>query len=131
MQKPILSLGRLAQQVYWSDLRADSGTLFFLDKTQTKLSHTQLHKEERLFFVKATMVAPWTTAGVSDEVAVQMPVGPQMLEDVEEPMPARPASLRDPGTPDQLVMEQHSLTHFPSQLWCKMCVESRGHDSPH
>ena len=28
-------------------------------------------------------------------------------------------------------MEQHSLTHFPSQLWCKMCVESRGHDSPH
>ena len=27
-------------------------------------------------------------------------------------------------------MEQHSLTHFPSQPWCKMCVESRGHDSP-
>ena len=34
-------------------------------------------------------------------------------------------------TPDQIVMEQHSLTHFPSQPWCKMCVESRGHDSPH
>ena len=29
-----------------------------------------------------------------------------MLEDVEEPMPARPATLRDPGTPDQIVMEQ-------------------------
>ena len=28
-------------------------------------------------------------------------------------------------------MEHHSLTHFPSQPWCKMCVESRGHDSPH
>ena len=28
-------------------------------------------------------------------------------------------------------MEQHNLTHFPSQPWCKMCVESRGHDSPH
>ena len=28
-------------------------------------------------------------------------------------------------------MEQHSLTHFPSQSWCKMCVESRGRDSPH
>ena len=58
-------------------------------------------------------------------------MGPQMLEDVEEPMPARPATLRDPGTPDQIVMEQHNLTHFPSQPWCKMCVESRGHDSPH
>ena len=46
-------------------------------------------------------------------------------------MPARPATLKDPGTPDQLVMEQHSLTHFPGQPWCKMCVESRGHDSPH
>ena len=102
-------------------------------KTQTKQSHTQLHKEESLFFVKGTMVAPLTTAAVGDEVTqeIQMPVGPQMLEDVEDPMPARPATLRDPGTPDQTVMEQHSLTHFPSQPWCKMCVESRGHDSPH
>ena len=68
------------------------------------------------------MVAPLTTAGVSDEVAqeLQMPMGPQMLEDVEEPMPARPATLRDPGTPDQIVMAQHNPTHFPSQPWCKM-----------
>ena len=133
VQKPILSLGRLAQQGYWSDLRADTWTLFFLDKIQTKRSHTQLHKEESLFLVKGTMVGPLTTAGVSDEVAqeIQMRVGPQMLEDVEEPMPARPATLRDPGTPDQIVMEQHNLTHFPSQPWCKMCVESRGHGSPH
>ena len=60
------------------------------------------------------MVAPLTTAGVSDEVAqeIQMPVGPQMLEDVEEPMLARPATLRDPGTPDQIVTEQHNPTHF-------------------
>ena len=132
MHQPILSLGRLAQQGYWSDLRADTGTLFFPDKTQTKRSHTQLHKKESLFFVKKTMVAPMTTAGVSDEVAqeIQMPVGPQMLEDVEEPMPARPATLRKPGTPDQIVMEQNNLTHFPSQPWCKMCVESRGHDAP-
>ena len=84
-------------------------------------------------FVKGMMVAPLSTAGVSDEVAqeLQMAMGPQMLEDVEEPMPARPTTLRDPGTPDQIVMEQHSPTHFPSQPWCKMCVESRGHDSPH
>ena len=27
-----------------------------------------------------------------------MPIGPQMLEDVEEPMLAHPATLRDPGT---------------------------------
>ena len=32
-KKPILSLGRLAQQGYWSDLRSDTGTLFFPDKT--------------------------------------------------------------------------------------------------
>ena len=54
------------------------------------------------------LVAPLSTAGVSDEVAqeLQMPMDPQMLEDVEEPMPARPATLRVPGTPDQIVMEK-------------------------
>ena len=35
VQKPIFSLGCLAQQGYWSDLRADTCTLFFLDKVQT------------------------------------------------------------------------------------------------
>ena len=91
VQKPILSLGCLAQQGYWSDLRADTGTLFFPDKIQSKHSQTQLHKGESMFFVKGTMVPPLSTAGVSDEVAsqLQMPIGPQMLEDVEEPMPAR------------------------------------------
>ena len=39
--KPILSLGCLPQHGYWSDLRADTGTLFFLDKIQTKHSQTQ------------------------------------------------------------------------------------------
>ena len=70
---------------------------------------------------------------MSDEVAqeLQVPMGPQMLEDVEEPMLARLATLRDPCTPDRIVMEQYSLTHFPSQPWCKMCVESRGRDAPH
>ena len=57
VQKPILSLGRLAQQVYWSDLRALEHC-FFIDKTQTKHTHTLLHREESLFFVKGTMVAP-------------------------------------------------------------------------
>ena len=54
VRKPILSLGRLAQQEYWSDLRTDIGTQFFPDKIQTKRSHTQLYKEESLFFVKGT-----------------------------------------------------------------------------
>ena len=125
VQKPILSLGRLAQQEYWSDLRADTGTLFFPDKTQTRCSRTQLQKEESLFFFKWTMVAPLTTAGVSGEVSqeIQMPVVPQMLEDVEEPMPARPATLRDPGTPDQIVMEQHTLAHFRVNLGVR-CVSN-------
>ena len=72
-------------------------------------------------------MAPLSTAGVSDDVAQesQRPIGPQMLCDVEEPMLARLATLKDPGTPDQIVLEQHSLTPLPSQPWCKMCVESR------
>ena len=116
-----------------SDLRADIGALFFLEKSQTKHSQTQLHKEESLFFVKEMLVALLSTAGVSDEVVeeLEMPIGPQLLDDVEEPMLVRPATLKDLGTPDQIVMEQHSLTHFPSQPWCKMCVESRGRHSPH
>ena len=44
VQKPILSLGRLAQQGYWSDLRADTGTLFLPDKIQTKRSHSCTRK---------------------------------------------------------------------------------------
>ena len=107
--------------------------LFFPDTIQTNHSQTQLHKEESLFFVKGMLVAPLLKAGVSEEVAQksQMPISPQILDDVEEPMPARPATLKDPGTPDRIVKEQHSLTHFPSQPWCKMCVDSRGRDSPH
>ena len=59
------------------------------------------HKEGSLFFVKGVLKAPFVTAGVSDDVApeLQMPIGPQMLDDVEEPMPPRPATLKDPGTP--------------------------------
>ena len=103
----IMFLGRLAQQRYWSDHRADTGTQFFLDEIQTKRIHTQLHKEESLFFVKGMLVAPLWTTGVSEEVAqeLQTPIGPQMLEDVEEPMLARPATLRDPCIFDQIVLE--------------------------
>ena len=50
------------------------------------------------------MVAPLSTAGVSDEVAqeLQMPMSPQMLEDVEESDALLVLQqLGDPGTPDQ------------------------------
>ena len=76
------SLRCLAQQGYWSDLCADSGTLFFLEQTQTKRSHTQLHKEQSLFFVKGMMVALSTTVGVSVAPELQMLMGPK-LENVE------------------------------------------------
>ena len=110
----------------WGDLRADTSTLFFLDRIQTQHSQTQLHNEETLFYVKGMLMAILVRAGVSDDVAqeLQMPIGPQALEDVEEPMPSRPATLKDPGTPEQIVLDQHSLTHFPSQPCCKVCVES-------
>ena len=35
--------------MYWSDLRADTGTLFFPDKILTTHSQTQLRKEESFF----------------------------------------------------------------------------------
>ena len=115
-----------------SDLRANTGTLFFPSKIQTKHSQTQLHKEDSLFFGKGMMDAPLSTAGVSDEVAqdLQMPIGPQMLEDVEEPMLARPATLRDPGTPDQIVMTAQSDTLSESAL-VQDVRRTQGHDSPH
>ena len=41
------SLRCLVQQAYWSDLRIDAGTLFYLDRIQTPHSQTQLHLEDR------------------------------------------------------------------------------------
>ena len=103
VQRPILPLG--------CSLSRGTGVIFvqtlvhcsFLTRSRRNTAKTQLHKEESLFFIKGMMVAPWSTAGVSDEVAeeLQMPMGPQMLEDVDQPMPARSATLRDPGTPDK------------------------------
>ena len=60
-----------------------------------------------------------------------MPSGPHALGDLEEPTPVHPATFKDPSTPAQIVLDQHSLTQSPSQNWCKVCAESRGRDSPH
>ena len=121
----MLTLGCLAQQGYWSDLRTDTGTLFFPDRIQAKHSCTRK--------TVCSLSKRWHPAGMSDDVAqeLRMPIGPQALEDLEERMPSRPATLKDPGTPDQIVLDHHSLTHFTSQPWCNLCVESRGRDSPH
>ena len=85
-------------------------------------SQTQLHREESLFFVKGMLMSPLVTAGVGDDAAqeLQMTSGSQALEDVEGTMPSRPATQKDPGTLDQIVLDPHSLTHFPSHLtqWC-------------
>ena len=52
-----------------------------------------------------------------------MPMGPQMLEDVQEPMPARSATLRDLGTPYQIVMEQDINHHIEnSRKSTQLCV---------
>ena len=74
-----------------------------------------------------------STAVVSEEVAqeLQMPMGPQMLDDVEEPMPARPPTLRDPGTPDQTVMEQTQFDSLSESTLVQDVRRSRGHESPH
>ena len=109
--------------------------LFFFHRIQTQHSQTQLHEKDCLFFVKEMLVAPLVTAGVCVCVDVpqelQMMIGPQEMEDVEEQMSLRPSTLKDPGTLYQIVLDQHSLTHFPSQPLCEVCVESRGRDSPH
>ena len=120
-----LSLGCLARQVCWSDLRADPGALYFPDKIQTQHSQTQLHKEESLFFVRGMLTASMVTAGVSDDVfqELQMPLGPQALDVVEEQMPA---IGKDPVTPDQTVLDQHIMTHFPSRP-CARCASNLAH----
>ena len=54
-----------------------------------------------------------------------MPAGPQALEDVDGPMPSRLATLQDPGTPEQIVLDQHSLTHFP-----RVCLGAKCPSNP-
>ena len=85
-EKPILSLGCLAKQKYWIDLRADTGTLYWQDNGQI-----QLRKKESLFCVKRKLMSPLTTTGVNDYVAreLHMSIGPQALTDVDETMPSR------------------------------------------
>ena len=48
-----------------------------------------------------------------------MLIGPQMLDDVEEPKPARPATLKDPDNLDR-IGNGRAQYDTPSQPWCNM-----------
>ena len=52
IRQPILSLGCLAQQGCWSDLRADTGTLFFPDRTQTQQTQPNTVAQGRSFVLR-------------------------------------------------------------------------------
>ena len=117
VQKPIFSLGCLAHQGYWSDPRADTDTSL-LTKSQPNTAKHSCTRKRVCAFVKVKLMEPLGAAGVSDDDAQELQMAVGMLKDVVEPMPARPATLRDPGTPDQIVLDQHSLTRFSSQPWC-------------
>ena len=86
-----------------------------------------------MFFVKWMLMAHLMTAGVSDDVAQELHIliRPQALEDVEEPLPCRPATLRDPGNRDQIVLDQHSLTLFPESALVQSVRRIPRRVSPH
>ena len=44
---------------------------------------------------------------------LQMPIGPQALEDAEEPMPSCLATLKDRGTLDQIMLGSAVSNTFP------------------
>ena len=52
-----------------------------------------------------------------------------MRDDVEEPKSAHPATRENPGTPDRILMERHSLTHLSSPSWREMCLDYEVRDS--
>ena len=73
-----------------------TGVITLTRSRRNTVKHSCKRERESLFFAKGMLVAPLLTTGVSDEVAqeLQMPIGPQVLDDVEEPMLARTATLR-------------------------------------
>ena len=101
---------------HWSDLRTVTGTLFFPDRIQTEHSQIQLQKEESLFFVEGMLMAPLVTAGVS----YRCRLAHKRWKMRKNRCQSRPVSLKDPGNSDRIVLDQNSLTHFPSQPWCKV-----------
>ena len=67
------------------------------------------------------MVASLSTAGVSDEAAqeLQMPMG-----SADAGRRARSSTLKDPGTPDQIVLEQHTSDTLSESTPCARCASN-------
>ena len=110
---------------YCSDLRADTQVhCSLLTRSRPVTAKHNCTRKRVCCLSKKMLMVSLVTAGVSDGVAqeFQTPIGPHALEDVEEPTPGHPATFKDPGTPAQIVLDQHSLTQSPSQ---------RDRDSPH
>ena len=103
----------------------NTGTLF--SNTSAK------HRCTRRLSVLRQKDADGPSVHVSDDVArkVQMPSGLQALEDVEETMPSLPATTKDPGIPDQIVLDKHGKTRLQVSLGASCARESRGRNSPH
>ena len=66
---------------------------------------------------------------MSDDVAqeIQIPIGLQAMSDVDELMHSRPATLRDPVSPDQIVVEYPQADVFSETTLVQKV--SRGRDS--
>ena len=101
---PLVSAG------YWSDLRAHTGTLFL---TRSRRNSFVLCERD----VGCAVVDRWGEWRVTQELP--MLIGPQMLDDVEEPKPAPPATLKDPDNLDR-IGNGRAQYDTPSQPWCNM-----------
>jgi len=137
VKNPVIAQGRLLRQGFKTKFEQNKGTL--IDPKTGQSTHLVPHDD--LFFLRGRLVAPIEAGAIADEsminlgdetaAAFSLPQGPQPIDEVEEPEPVRPATLRSPGAPEPQEIEMHNLTHFPSKPWCSICVEARGHDSPH
>ena len=68
------------------------------------------------------LVAP--AEGEQGEECIEIPVGEDATEDLEEIQPLRRA--HDPTLPTPVKVEDHRRSHLPYRAWCKFCVMGRG-----
>ena len=43
----------------------------------------------------------------------------------------RPRVITDPGSPSQMEINEHCITHVPYRAWCRFCVCGRGNEDAH
>lgn len=71
-------------------------------------------------------VRPWEVCGLDGEEEFR-----EIQLEVEEEEARKPRTLRDPGAPTEVEVEQHNVTHLPFRAWCPACVEGKARDKPH